>query len=810
MVYTGIDVSEFIISKCKEKFKDDKTKKFIHVDNIDNELKGELVLSCNVLYHLIEEDVYKEYMKNLFSMSKKYVMIYANNKDESHTVHVKFRIFTNYIESNFPEWSLIKHVANRINPNASSFYIYKKVDNAIITMNLGNRVFINYTKPFMIKYSKKTNSKLIVIDDNNIKNITKSFPRLNEIIIGRNNNRSYLYKVLVILYYSKIFNKILWVDDTCFIKETCINLYDIIEDNYIMAYNEGEYKELNSWKNNEAHIKKLTGFSINTNNYINSGVVLYAKDINKILNIDKIIKHKELFNNQYPHQCFLNYIIQYYNIKLKLISKSYNCMFMNCSYKDGRNIKSKESIGNEFILSNKNFIFHITGFYKHRLNIVKYISEILSEHIPFYSNKIQLAKEVIYDIKNNNTTNDNVLIFGLGYDSKMWFHQNNKTYFIENNDEYIKLNKDVIPEENIIKYDYKNLTVKNSYNMNLDDMNLYKIPTKILQLAPFKIILIDGPPGYNNEQPGRLIPIYWARYLSNENTIIYVDDSSRKLETYAINKFFNNNPKIIFNSRLKCTKILWKPQIFISLTSIFKNQDILLQTLQSIIKQTRLPDKIFLYLSEEPYILDTGFKDKKITNSELLKFINNNSIIDIKWVKNTGSYRKLLPLLKDKWDEDCIIITIDDDTIYDNFLVEKLVNDYNKYKCVIGYRGFTPLFDKLENFDYVKHDKLQKSSLYNFLTGKGGILYKPQFFHKTHDLIFNDKIYLNTSPTGDDIWFYMVRLLNNVKGYLDNRKWKVKDLSGIGLYVTFNMKKGVNTKTFKNTYNKLKELGYKF
>lgn len=809
LIYTGIDVSEFIISKCKENFKDDKTKKFIHVDNIDNELKGELVLSCDVIYHLIEEHVYKEYMEKLFSMSKKYVIIYAKNEDINHAVRVKFRIFTTYIEINFPEWSLIKNVANIVKKNASSFYIYKKVENAIITMNLGNRDFINYTKPFMIKYSQKTNSKLIIIDDNNIKNITNSFSGLNEIRIGRNNNKSYIYKVLAIIYYSRIFNKILWVDDTCFIKETCINLYDVIEDNYILAYNEGENKELNSWKNNEEYIKKTTGFSINTNSYINSGVVLYSKDINKILNIDKIIKHKELFNNSYPHQCFLNFIIQYYDIKLKFIPSSYNCMFMNCSYVNGSNIKP-ENIGNEFILSNENSIFHITGFYKDRLNIVKYIEEILSNEIPFYSNKIQLAKEVIYDIKKNNMSNENVLVFGLGYDSKMWFHQNNKTYFIESNDKYIKLNKDIIPQENIIKYDYKNVTVKNSYKMNIDDMKLYKIPTKILQLAPFKIILIDGPPGYNDEQPGRLIPIYWTRYLSNENTLIYVDDSSRKLETYAINKFFNNNPKIIFNSRLKCTKILFIPPVYISLTSIFINQDILLETLQSIIKQTRQPDKIFLYLSEESYILDTGFKDKKITNSNLLKFINDNSIIDINWVKNTGSYRKLLPLLKEKWDEDCIIITIDDDTVYDTNLIENLINDYNEQKCVIGYRGFTPLFNKLENFNYSKRNKLQHLSLYNFFTGKGGILYKPQFFHKTHDLVFNDKIYLDTCPTGDDIWFYIVRLLNNVKGYLRNTKWQEKNLTRGGLFGTFNSKNDNNTKSFEKTLKKLKELEYKF
>ena len=227
-------------------------------------------------------------------------------------------------------------------------------------------------------------------------------------------------------------------------------------------------------------------------------------------------------------------------------------------------------------------------------------------------------------------------------------------------------------------------------------------------------------------------------------------------------------------------------------------------------KQTKVPDKIFLYLSEESYILDTGFKDKKITYSDLLKFINNNSIIDIKWVENTGSYRKLLPLLKDKWDEDCIIITIDDDTIYDTNLIENLINDYNEQKCVIGYRGFTPSFDKLENFDYLKSDKSQHLPLYIFFTGKGGILYKPQFFHKTHDLIFNDKIYLDTCHTCDDIWFYIVRLLNNVKGYLGNKNYHVNDLTNNGLYSNFNRHNNNNTSSFKKTFEKLKELEYEF
>ena len=81
LIYTGIDVSKFIIFKCKEEFKDDKTKKFIHVDNIDNELKGELVLSCDVIYHLIEEPVYKEYMEKRILTSSSTALIINTEGD---------------------------------------------------------------------------------------------------------------------------------------------------------------------------------------------------------------------------------------------------------------------------------------------------------------------------------------------------------------------------------------------------------------------------------------------------------------------------------------------------------------------------------------------------------------------------------------------------------------------------------------------------------------------------------------------------------------------------------------------------------
>lgn len=127
--YIGLDVSSFIINKCKELYQNDINKGFCHIDNnIDfNEFKSDVVLSCDVLYHLIEDHVYYFYIDNLFKMSNKYVIIYANDINKNHTEHVKFRNFTNYIRNKFDNWTLIRHIPNQFKKlSPSDFYIYEK------------------------------------------------------------------------------------------------------------------------------------------------------------------------------------------------------------------------------------------------------------------------------------------------------------------------------------------------------------------------------------------------------------------------------------------------------------------------------------------------------------------------------------------------------------------------------------------------------------------------------------------------------------------------------------------------------------
>jgi hypothetical protein len=173
-----------------------------------------------------------------------------------------------------------------------------------------------------------------------------------------------------------------------------------------------------------------------------------------------------------------------------------------------------------------------------------------------YRKEIQIHKNVIDDVFSNFKPHTKMLVFGLGYDSKMWYFGNNKnTWFVENKDAYIKLNEKDIPATNIIKYDYVGITCENSVSLTDKEISNFVCPPKLLQEGPFDIIIIDGPEGYHATKPGRLIPCYWSsKFLSKPGTIIYVDDSKRNVETYCVQKYFKNIVKV-FPERYKCTKI---------------------------------------------------------------------------------------------------------------------------------------------------------------------------------------------------------------------------------------------------------------
>lgn len=113
--YLGFDISQKAIELCCNLFADDSTKSFKLANDYDGE-KAELTLSLDVIYHLIEDEVFDRYMERLFDSSTKFVAIYSSNSDRQQPdqpPHVRHRCFTDWIAKNEADWKLVVHIPNR-------------------------------------------------------------------------------------------------------------------------------------------------------------------------------------------------------------------------------------------------------------------------------------------------------------------------------------------------------------------------------------------------------------------------------------------------------------------------------------------------------------------------------------------------------------------------------------------------------------------------------------------------------------------------------------------------------------------------
>jgi cyclopropane fatty-acyl-phospholipid synthase-like methyltransferase len=129
--YLGIDPSATAVRMCMARFAEDETKSFLclrHGEFADPAgwLVADLALSVEVLFHLVEDDVYDAYLRTLFGSASRYVVICSNDTEGTHRApHERHRSFTAWVAQNLPGWSL----EERIDPPdgvdlMSSMYLY--------------------------------------------------------------------------------------------------------------------------------------------------------------------------------------------------------------------------------------------------------------------------------------------------------------------------------------------------------------------------------------------------------------------------------------------------------------------------------------------------------------------------------------------------------------------------------------------------------------------------------------------------------------------------------------------------------------
>ena len=126
--YTGVDISEHVINMCKQKYSHIANKKFAtYAEYYKMSSKFDLSLSLDVIYHLVDHNIYEKYMNDLFKSSNKFVIIYSSNRQEKYNgSHVYNRKFTDYIDIKFPRAKLLCHEPNPYPKiSGADFFVYQ-------------------------------------------------------------------------------------------------------------------------------------------------------------------------------------------------------------------------------------------------------------------------------------------------------------------------------------------------------------------------------------------------------------------------------------------------------------------------------------------------------------------------------------------------------------------------------------------------------------------------------------------------------------------------------------------------------------
>lgn len=136
--YIGYDVSKTAVEMCRKIFSTDRSKQFRLVSDYRGE-RCDLALSMDVIYHLVEDELFEKYMQTLFGAADRYVIIYSSN-DPSLTdlnVHVLHRRFTDWTSTR-TDYRLVSQFENPFHIRAkplgglqsdyapSDFYVFER------------------------------------------------------------------------------------------------------------------------------------------------------------------------------------------------------------------------------------------------------------------------------------------------------------------------------------------------------------------------------------------------------------------------------------------------------------------------------------------------------------------------------------------------------------------------------------------------------------------------------------------------------------------------------------------------------------
>ena len=136
--YAGIDVVPQIVARARERFADRPGWTFHEVGNLGpQDRRCDMSMSLDVIYHLVEEEVYDRYMRDLMGFADRFVLVYASDHDaDARARHVRHRNYGRWIAQSAPDWRLrerFEHpypMTGESDPDQTSFAFFQLYERA--------------------------------------------------------------------------------------------------------------------------------------------------------------------------------------------------------------------------------------------------------------------------------------------------------------------------------------------------------------------------------------------------------------------------------------------------------------------------------------------------------------------------------------------------------------------------------------------------------------------------------------------------------------------------------------------------------
>lgn len=254
--------------------------------------------------------------------------------------------------------------------------------------------------------------------------------------------------------------------------------------------------------------------------------------------------------------------------------------------------------------------------------------------------------------------------------------------------------------------------------------------------------IITGDLSYYREYDKALLPDINRELFSPGEDITLTAE-------YLTEKYGNSISKEGFNQEPREHKIV------VSLTTVPKRVDAAALVIAIMMHQTVKPDVIVINLGVELF--------EGVELPELL--LNEEKLgVKINYCHDLYCHTKYYHTVTTYPDD--IVITVDDDIIYSETLIEELYESYQRFpNAVSAMRVHRITFNEdlslapYVKWNYCTADFYNKPSHKLLATGVGGVLYPP---HVLPAETFNESALLRLSPKADDLWLKVMEIYNDV------------------------------------------------